>query len=88
MQTRREAAEKAGEFTESALMGAMPMHVPDFKTVIMPAVVAALDEWKQEALKSECVFVFLAKWSQKGQWCSMPLCVREWKEAQKSAAHH
>jgi hypothetical protein len=36
-------------------MGAMPMHVPDFKTVIMPAVVAALDEWKQEALKSECI---------------------------------
>eukprot|EP00983_Pelagomonas_calceolata_P118239 1160488-Pelagomonas_calceolata.AAC.2 len=50
---RREAAEKAGEFTESALMGAMPMHVPDFKTVIMPATVAALDEWKHEAVKSE-----------------------------------
>lgn len=29
------------------------MHVPDFKTLIMPAVVQALDEWKQEALKSE-----------------------------------
>lgn len=43
----------AGKFTESALMGAMPMNVPDFKTVIMPATVHALDEWKHEAIKSE-----------------------------------
>jgi len=53
----REAAEKAGEFTESALMGAMPMHVPDFKTVIMPATVAALDEWKHEAVKMAMMLV-------------------------------
>lgn len=51
--THREAAEKAGQFTEAALMGSMPMYVPDFKNVVMPAVVAALDEWKQEADKSE-----------------------------------
>jgi hypothetical protein len=34
-------------------MGAMPMYVPDFKTVVMPAVVAAMDEWKADAEKSE-----------------------------------
>lgn len=50
---RSEAAEKAGQFTEAALMGSMPMHVPDFKNVVMPALVAALDEWKAEADKSE-----------------------------------
>lgn len=50
---RREAAEKAGQFTEAALMGAMPMCVPNFKNVVMPAIIAALDEWKHEAIKSE-----------------------------------
>ena len=49
----REAAEKAGQFTESALKGSMPMYVPDFKNVCMPAIVAAMDEWKQEANRSE-----------------------------------
>ena len=39
-------------------MGAMPMHVPDFKNVIMPAVVAALDEWKGEATKSESCYLY------------------------------
>jgi phosphoribosylcarboxyaminoimidazole (NCAIR) mutase len=29
------------------------MYVPDFKTVVMPAVVAAMDEWKADAEKSE-----------------------------------
>ncbi|KAF5832494.1 hypothetical protein DUNSADRAFT_11594 [Dunaliella salina] len=38
-------------------MGAMPMHVPDFKTVIMPATVAALDEWKHEAVKMAMMLV-------------------------------
>ncbi|KAG2486876.1 hypothetical protein HYH03_014470 [Edaphochlamys debaryana] len=47
----REAAEKAGQFTEAALMGAMPMYVPDFKNVVMPAIVAALDEWKKDSEK-------------------------------------
>lgn len=51
--THREAAENAGKYTEAALMGSMPMYVPDFKNVVMPAIVAALDEWKQEAEKSE-----------------------------------
>ncbi len=50
----REAAEKAGQFTEAALMGAMPMYVPDFKNVVMPAIIAALDEWKRESERSEC----------------------------------
>ncbi|GIM07018.1 hypothetical protein Vretimale_11226, partial [Volvox reticuliferus] len=47
----REAAEKAGQFTEAALMGAMPMYVPDFKNVAMPAIVSALDEWKKDSEK-------------------------------------
>jgi hypothetical protein len=49
----REAAEDGGKHTESALMGAMPMHVPQFKTVVMPAIIAAMEEWKEEAIKSE-----------------------------------
>ncbi len=49
----REAAEKAGQHTEAALMGALPMVVPDFKNVVMPAIVVALDEWKRDAEKSE-----------------------------------
>lgn len=49
----REAAERAGEHTEAALMGSLPMFVPDFKNVVMPAIVIALDEWKNEAEKSE-----------------------------------
>ncbi len=50
---RSESAEKAGQFTEAALMGAMPMYVPDFKNVVMPAIIAALDEWKRDSEKSE-----------------------------------
>lgn len=34
-------------------MGALPMVVPDFKNVVMPAIVVALDEWKRDAEKSE-----------------------------------
>lgn len=34
-------------------MGAMPMYVPDFKTIVMPAIVAAMDEWKADAERSE-----------------------------------
>ena len=49
----REAAEKAGEHTESALLGSLPMHVPDFKNVVMPAITAALDEWKMDTERSE-----------------------------------
>ena len=49
----REAADKAGEHTEAALMGSLPMYVPDFKNVVMPAIVHALDEWRNEAEKSE-----------------------------------
>lgn len=37
-------------------MGALPMHVPDFKTVVMPAIVAAIDEWKSDAEKSGWLF--------------------------------
>lgn len=50
----REAAEKAGNFTEAALVGtSLPMYVPDFKTVIMPAIAQAMDDWKGEALRGE-----------------------------------
>ena len=34
-------------------MGSLPMYVPDFKNVVMPAIVHALDEWRNEAEKSE-----------------------------------
>ncbi|KAG2435366.1 hypothetical protein HXX76_007439 [Chlamydomonas incerta] len=57
----REAAEKAGTFTEAALMGAMPMYVPDFKNVVMPAIVAALDEWKKESEKMAHMLVDMEK---------------------------
>lgn len=53
----REAAEKAGQFTEAALMGSLPMMVPDFKNVVMPAIVTALDEWKREAEKMAMMLV-------------------------------
>ncbi len=51
------------------MMGALPMHVPDFKTLVMPAIVAALEEWKQEAERSELLPVYLytfvlGKWEQ------------------------
>lgn len=29
----------------------MPMYVPEFKNVVMPAVTAAMDEWRTEAQK-------------------------------------
>ncbi len=48
----RDAAEHAGENTESALMGSLPMVVPDFKNIVMPAIVVALEEWRKEAEKS------------------------------------
>ena len=52
----RDAAEKAGEHTEAALIGtALPMYVPEFKNVIMPTITSALDEWKADAEKSEGV---------------------------------
>eukprot|EP00955_Chlamydomonas_euryale_P092601 364722-Chlamydomonas_euryale.AAC.8 len=51
----RDAAEKAGHYTESALVGSLPMYVPDFKNTVFPAIVAALDEWKADADRSTCV---------------------------------
>ncbi|MEW5315586.1 MAG: hypothetical protein WDW38_007004 [Sanguina aurantia] len=54
----REAAEKAGHFTEAALVGtSMPMYVPEFKNVVMPAVTAAMDEWRIEAQKVSLMLV-------------------------------
>lgn len=50
----REAAQMAGEFTEAAMSGKVPLNVPEYKNFIMPAVVRALDEWKKEAEKSKC----------------------------------
>ena len=48
----REAAAVAGEHTEAALAGKVPLNVPEFKNFIMPAVIRALDEWRLEAEKS------------------------------------
>jgi hypothetical protein len=48
----REAAGAAGEHTEAAMSGKVPLNVPEFKNVVMPAVVRALDEWRGEAEKS------------------------------------
>lgn len=49
----RDAATVAGEHTEAAMNGKVPLNVPEFRTFIMPAVVRALDEWRTEAEKSE-----------------------------------
>lgn len=61
----RDAATVAGEHTEAAMNGKVPLNVPEFKTFIMPAVVRALDEWRAEAEKS--------KW-QSWQLASQPKC--------------
>lgn len=45
----RDAATVAGEHTEAAMNGKVPLNVPEFRTFIMPAVVKALDEWRAEA---------------------------------------
>jgi len=50
----REAAAAAGENTEAAMSGKVPLNVPEFRNFIMPAVVRALDEWRTEAETSEC----------------------------------
>jgi hypothetical protein len=50
----RDAAAVAGEHTEAAMNGKVPLNVPEFRTFIMPAVVRALDEWRTEAERSEC----------------------------------
>lgn len=49
----RDAAAVAGEHTEAAMNGKVPLIVPEFKTFIMPAVIRALDEWRAEGEKSE-----------------------------------
>lgn len=49
----RDAATVAGEHTEAAMNGKVPLNVPEFKTFIMPAIVRALDEWRAEAERSE-----------------------------------
>ncbi|KIY95990.1 Dynamin-related protein 12A [Monoraphidium neglectum] len=49
----REAAAAAGDHTEAAMSGKVPLNVPEFKNVVMPAVVRALDEWRHDAEKSE-----------------------------------
>jgi len=50
----RDAAAAAGEHTEAAMSGKVPLNVPEFRNFIMPAVVRALDEWRTEAETSEC----------------------------------
>lgn len=49
----REAASVAGEHTEAAMSGKVPLNVPEFTNVVMPAIVRALDEWRNEAEASE-----------------------------------
>jgi dynamin GTPase len=51
VQAGREAAAMAGEHTEAAMAGKVPLNVPEFRNVIMPAVIRALDEWRDEALR-------------------------------------
>ena len=65
----RDAASVAGEHTEAAMNGKVPLIVPEFRTFIMPAVVRALDEWRSEGEKSECsaactpaAFVVYSSW--------------------------
>lgn len=48
----RDAAAVAGEHTEAAMNGKVPLIVPEFKTFVMPAVIRALDDWRTEAEKS------------------------------------
>lgn len=50
---RREAAGMAGHHTDSAQSGKAPLYIPEFKNIIMPAVIKALDDWRSEAEKSE-----------------------------------
>jgi dynamin GTPase len=47
----RDAAAVAGEHTEAAMNGKVPLIVPEFKTFIMPAVIRALDDWRTEGEK-------------------------------------
>lgn len=47
----KEAIAQAGKHTEAALLGAAPMNIPDFKTMALPAIVAALDDWRAETEK-------------------------------------
>lgn len=49
----RDAAAVAGEHTEAAMNGKVPLIVPEFKTFVMPAIIRALDDWRSEAEKSE-----------------------------------
>ena len=53
----REAAAVSGENTEAAMNGKVPLNVPEFKNVIMPAVVKALDEWRRDALRMAAMLV-------------------------------
>lgn len=47
----KEAIAAAGNHTEAALLGAMPLNIPDFKTMALPAIVSALDDWRAETEK-------------------------------------
>ena len=53
IQAAREAAQMAGEHTEAAMAGKIPLKVPEFKNFVMPAVIRALDDWRKEAIQSE-----------------------------------
>jgi dynamin GTPase len=57
----RDAASVAGEHTEAAMNGKVPLNVPEFRTFIMPAIVRALDEWRTEAERSEWIYAISLK---------------------------
>ncbi len=71
---RREAAEKAGHYTEAALVGSLPMYVPDFNKVVFPAIVAALDEWRIESERGE---------REEAKWLCGKRAERVWMEGSK-----
>ena len=41
----------AGEHTDAAMSGKAALTCPEFKVVILPCVLKALEEWKSEAEK-------------------------------------
>lgn len=51
IQAARDAADAAGHNTEAALAGKVPLYVPDFKNIVIPAIIRALDDWKAEATR-------------------------------------
>lgn len=47
------AAASAGQHTEAAAAGGPALHAPRFASAVMPVVVQALEEWREEAERGE-----------------------------------